>query len=153
LIINQDVFNQAFVVVVPSVVNADSNMSDEVSCMVDDTEISSAVSSSKAGRSRQGRFASSGVDDLQKKLLKSEQAKSTSRKTRSSFAVWISAGNTCCLGRGHGCSTVNYSVVRYKVQDRSGTAICCKQFTSQVLGATLKWNRANSTLIPLLHDV
>ncbi|KIM73980.1 hypothetical protein PILCRDRAFT_92808 [Piloderma croceum F 1598] len=73
--------HRAFVVI-SSVVNADSDMSDEVSSMVDDTETSSiASSSSKAGRSWQGGVVSSGAD-LRKKLLKSEQAKSTGRKTR-----------------------------------------------------------------------
>jgi paired amphipathic helix protein Sin3a len=63
-------FNQAFVVVIPSAVNADSDMSDEVSSMVDDTQISSiAGSSSKTGRSLQSRVASGG-GDLRKKLLK-----------------------------------------------------------------------------------
>jgi len=87
--IDQEVFNQAFVVVVPSADNADSDMSDEVSSVVDDTEISSvASSSSKAGgsRSRKGGVASSG-GDLRKKLLKSEQAKSTGRKTRAQEAA------------------------------------------------------------------
>ena len=61
--------------------NLDSNMSGNVSSMVDDTEISSVASSRfKAGRSWKGGVASSG-GDLRKKLLKSEQVKSTGCKT------------------------------------------------------------------------
>jgi len=92
--IDQEVFNQAFVTVVvaPSADNADSDVSDEVSSLVDDTEISSVASnSSKAGgggsRSRKGGVSSSGGGDLRKKLLKSEQAKSTCRKTRAQEAA------------------------------------------------------------------
>jgi len=80
--VDQEVFHQAFVVVVPSADNADSDMSDEVSSVVDDTEISSvASSSSKTGgsRSRKGGVASSGGN--LRKRLKSVQAKSTGRKT------------------------------------------------------------------------
>jgi paired amphipathic helix protein Sin3a len=85
--VDQDIFNQAFNAVVPATDNADSDMSDEVSSLIDDTEVSSVVSSnSKAGRSRKGGATSSG-GDLRKKLLKSEQAKSTGRKTRAQEAA------------------------------------------------------------------
>ena len=96
--IDQEAFNQAFVVVVvgPSAAdNVDSDMSDDVSSVVDDTEISSVASSSSkagggsggSGRGRKGGVASGGGGDLRKKLLKSEQAKSTGRKTRAQEAA------------------------------------------------------------------
>jgi paired amphipathic helix protein Sin3a len=63
-VVDQNVFNQAFVVVVaPSAKNAGSNISDEVSSVIDDTEISSVASSiSQAGKSREGGVGSSGGD-------------------------------------------------------------------------------------------
>ena len=88
--IDIEAFCQAFVPVVPSADNADSDMSDEVNSVIDDTEISSVASSSKAGRSRKGGVTSGG-GDLRKKLLKSEQAKSTGRKTRAQEAASPSA--------------------------------------------------------------
>ncbi|KAF7330400.1 Histone deacetylase complex, SIN3 component [Mycena venus] len=76
-------FNAAFVVVQET---ADSELSDDASVM-DDVEVSSVGSgSSRAGaKSRKnGPAAASaaGSGDLRKKLLKSEQAKSSNRKTR-----------------------------------------------------------------------
>jgi paired amphipathic helix protein Sin3a len=72
-------FNSTFVSVQETV---DSEMSEDVESVVDDGEASSvASSSSRAGRSHRKGGATSG-GDLRKKLLKSEQAKSTSRKTR-----------------------------------------------------------------------
>ncbi|KAH7909888.1 hypothetical protein BJ138DRAFT_1154242 [Hygrophoropsis aurantiaca] len=82
--IDVEVFNRAFVVVQENV-GGDGEMNDDVSSAIDDVEMSSVASgsSSKAGsRShRKGGGVSSG-GDLRKKLLKSEQAKSTIRKTR-----------------------------------------------------------------------
>ncbi|KAF7375062.1 Histone deacetylase complex, SIN3 component [Mycena sanguinolenta] len=74
-------FNAAFVVVQET---ADSELSDDASVM-DDVEVSSVGSgSSKAGAKsrRHGTAASAAGSDLRKKLLKSEQAKSSGRKTR-----------------------------------------------------------------------
>jgi paired amphipathic helix protein Sin3a len=78
-------FNSAFVVVQETM---DSDMSDDVASLMDDAEVSSVNSSnSRAARShRKGGGASSG-GDLRKKLLKSEQAKSTNRKTRAQDAA------------------------------------------------------------------
>ncbi|KAJ7674160.1 hypothetical protein B0H17DRAFT_1208186 [Mycena rosella] len=76
-------FNAAFVVVQDTV---DSELSDDLS-VVDDAEVSSVGSSSSrpAGKGRKNGVAAgsagSGSGDLRKKLLKSEQAKSSSRKT------------------------------------------------------------------------
>ena len=74
-------FNSSFVVVQETV---DSEMSDEMGNNADDVEVSSNYSnSSRSARNRKkngGNMSSGG--DLRKKLLKSEQAKSTSRKTR-----------------------------------------------------------------------
>ena len=84
--VDPNTFNQAFTVV-PIAENGDSDMSDEVS-MVDEAETSSvASSSSKAGRSGRKGGVASGGGDLRKKLLKSEQAKSTGRKTRAQEAA------------------------------------------------------------------
>jgi paired amphipathic helix protein Sin3a len=86
--IDTNTFNQAFTVVVPIADNADSEMSDEVGSVIDDAEISSvASSSSKTGRSGRKGGVASGGGDLRKKLLKSEQAKSTGRKTRAQEAA------------------------------------------------------------------
>ncbi|KAJ6513448.1 hypothetical protein C8R45DRAFT_963699, partial [Mycena sanguinolenta] len=74
-------FNAAFVVVQET---ADSELSDDASVM-DDVEVSSVGSgSSRAGTKsrRNGTAASAAGSDLRKKLLKSEQAKSSGRKTR-----------------------------------------------------------------------
>jgi paired amphipathic helix protein Sin3a len=79
-------FNSAFVVVQETV---DSDMSDDLASVQDDTEVASTGSgSSRAGRNGRkcGANLSSG-GDLRKKLLKSEQAKSTSRKTRAQEAA------------------------------------------------------------------
>ncbi|RDB18702.1 Paired amphipathic helix protein pst1 [Hypsizygus marmoreus] len=78
-------FNSSFVIVQEAV---DSDMSDDHSSVVDDAEVSSNASSgSRGGRnSRKGGGLSSG-GDLRKKLLKSEQAKSTNRKTRAQEAA------------------------------------------------------------------
>ncbi|KAJ7475654.1 histone deacetylase complex, SIN3 component [Mycena latifolia] len=76
-------FNAAFVVVQETV---DSELSDDLS-VVDDAEVSSAGSSSSRApaKGRKGgnvtASAGSGSGDLRKKLLKSEQAKSSNRKT------------------------------------------------------------------------
>jgi len=81
--VDQEFFNQVFVMVVPSTDNADNDMSDEVISVVDDTEISSvASSSSKTGgsRSRKGGVASSG------RLLK-RTSWSTGRETRGQEAA------------------------------------------------------------------
>lgn len=79
-------FNSAFVVVQETM---DSDMSDDLASVQDDVEVSSTASgSSRAGRNgrKSGANMSSG-GDLRKKLLKSEQAKSTSRKTRAQDAA------------------------------------------------------------------
>ena len=79
-------FNSAFVVIQETV---DSDMSDDVVSLVDDAEVSSVGSgSSRTGRShRKGGGTASSGGDLRKKLLKSEQAKSTNRKTRAQDAA------------------------------------------------------------------
>jgi paired amphipathic helix protein Sin3a len=74
-------FNSAFVV-------QETNESDGSDDVADDAEVSSVVSSSSRGRGRRvagNNMSSSG--DLRKKLLKSEQAKSTGRKTRAQEAA------------------------------------------------------------------
>ncbi|KAJ7127188.1 hypothetical protein C8R44DRAFT_733814 [Mycena epipterygia] len=77
-------FNAAFVVVQETI---DSELSDDLS-VVDDAEISSVGSGSSraGGKGRKNgtvaTAAGSGSGDLRKKLLKSEQAKSSNRKTR-----------------------------------------------------------------------
>jgi paired amphipathic helix protein Sin3a len=79
-------FNSAFVVVQETM---DSDMSDDLASVQDDMEVSSVASgSSRAGRNgrKNGANMSSG-GDLRKKLLKSEQAKSTNRKTRAQEAA------------------------------------------------------------------
>lgn len=78
-------FNAAFVVVQDT---ADSDMSDvDASSANDDAEVSSLASSSKPGKGRKSGPTASSGGDLRKKLLKSEQAKSTSRKTRAQDAA------------------------------------------------------------------
>lgn len=81
LVLDYEAFNRAFVV--QEVVDGEGG--DDTSSVADDVETASAVSgsSSRTGgnRGRKAGGASSG-GDLRKKLLKSEQAKSTSRKTR-----------------------------------------------------------------------
>lgn len=73
-------FNTAFLV-------HETNESDGSDDIADDAEVSSVASSSRnGGRSRRGGNVSNG-GDLRKKLLKSEQAKSTSRKTRAQEAA------------------------------------------------------------------
>jgi paired amphipathic helix protein Sin3a len=76
-------FNSAFVAAQETV---DSEISDDVDSIVDDVEVSSNASgSSRVGKShRKGGGAAGG--DLRKRLLKSEQAKSTGRKTRAQDA-------------------------------------------------------------------
>ncbi|KXN85581.1 Paired amphipathic helix protein pst1 [Leucoagaricus sp. SymC.cos] len=74
-------FNSAFVV-------QETNESDGSDDVADDAEASSVASSGRGGRGRRGagnNMSSGG--DLRKKLLKSEQAKSTSRKTRAQEAA------------------------------------------------------------------
>ncbi|KAJ7494566.1 histone deacetylase complex, SIN3 component [Mycena galericulata] len=76
-------FNAAFVVVQET---TDSELSDDLS-VAEDAEISSVGSGSSraGGKSRKNAVtasAGSGSGDLRKKLLKSEQAKSSNRKTR-----------------------------------------------------------------------
>ncbi|KAJ6607345.1 hypothetical protein B0H10DRAFT_2071870 [Mycena sp. CBHHK59/15] len=85
-------FNAAFVVVQETV---DSELSDDLS-VVDDAEISSVGSGSSrtGGKSRKNGAAAvsavSGGGDLRKKLLKSEQAKLSSRKTRNNGSPSVS---------------------------------------------------------------
>ncbi|KII91290.1 hypothetical protein PLICRDRAFT_105502 [Plicaturopsis crispa FD-325 SS-3] len=75
-------FNSAFVATQDI---ADSEASDDVGSIADEIDVSSlASSSSKAGRSHK---KGGGAGDLRKKLLKSEQAKSTIRKTRAQEAA------------------------------------------------------------------
>ena len=80
-VLDHEAFNRAFVV--QEVIDGEGG--DDASSIADDVETASAVSgsSSRTGgnRGRKPGGASSG-GDLRKKLLKSEQAKSTSRKTR-----------------------------------------------------------------------
>ena len=80
-IVDPVTFNTTFVV-------QETNESDGSDDVVDDAEASSAASNSRSvkGRRGAGNTASSG-GDLRKKLLKSEQAKSTSRKTRAQEAA------------------------------------------------------------------
>ncbi|KAF9445685.1 hypothetical protein P691DRAFT_805298 [Macrolepiota fuliginosa MF-IS2] len=74
-------FNSAFIV-------QETNESDGSDDVADDAEMSSvATSSSRGGRGRRGGNNMSSGGDLRKKLLKSEQAKSTSRKTRAQEAA------------------------------------------------------------------
>lgn len=91
--LDTDTFNQAFSVVVNGLDNnADSDVSDDMGSVGDDAENSSVASSgSKNGRSSHRKGVVSGGGDLRKKLLKSEQAKSTSRKTRAQEAASPSA--------------------------------------------------------------
>jgi paired amphipathic helix protein Sin3a len=78
-------FNSAFIVVQETV---DSDMSDDLASVVDDAEISSTGSgSSRGGRNGRKAVNVSSGGDLRKKLLKSEQAKSTNRKTRAQEAA------------------------------------------------------------------
>ncbi|KAJ7274574.1 hypothetical protein B0H12DRAFT_1089258, partial [Mycena haematopus] len=82
-------FNAAFVVVHEA---ADSELSDDASVM-DDVEVSSVGSgSSRAGAKnrKNGAAASAAGSDLRKKLLKSEQAKSSNRKTRNNGSPSVS---------------------------------------------------------------
>lgn len=72
-------FNSAFVV-------QETNESDGSDEIADDAETSSVASGSRGGRGRRGGNMSSG-GDLRKKLLKSEQAKLTGRKTRAQEAA------------------------------------------------------------------
>ncbi|KAF8122876.1 hypothetical protein EV363DRAFT_1552445, partial [Boletus edulis] len=80
-VLDHEAFNRTFVV--QEVVDGEGG--DDASSVADDVETASAVSgsSSRTGgnRGRKAGGTSSG-GDLRKKLLKSEQAKSTSRKTR-----------------------------------------------------------------------
>jgi len=80
-VLDHEAFNRAFVV--QEVVDGEGG--DDANSVADDVETASAVSgnSSRAGgnRGRKAAGASSG-GDLRKKLLKSEQAKSTIRKSR-----------------------------------------------------------------------
>ncbi|KZT20179.1 hypothetical protein NEOLEDRAFT_1182706 [Neolentinus lepideus HHB14362 ss-1] len=72
-------FNAAFVARREMV---DSETSDEVASIIDEAEVIS-VSSSSSRNGRNGRKTGGGhAGDLRKKLLKSEQAKSTTRRTR-----------------------------------------------------------------------
>ena len=72
-------FNSAFVMAQDP---ANSDISDDVGSVGDDAELSSVASGSKTGRSHRKGGAGSSGGDLRKKLLKSEQAKSSGRKTR-----------------------------------------------------------------------
>jgi paired amphipathic helix protein Sin3a len=71
-------FNSAFVMAQEI---ASSDISDDVGSVGDDVEVSSIASGPKTGRAHRKGATSSG-GDLRKKLLKSEQAKSSGRKTR-----------------------------------------------------------------------
>ena len=85
--VDTEVFNQAFTAIAILDQNGDSDASDEVGS-VDDAEISSLASGgSKTNRSGHRKGVASGGGDLRKKLLKSEQAKSTGRKTRAQEAA------------------------------------------------------------------
>ncbi|KAF8880058.1 histone deacetylase complex, SIN3 component [Infundibulicybe gibba] len=79
-------FNAAFVVVQETL---ESDLSDDVGSVVDDAELSSTGSGgSRSGRNnRKAASTLSSGGDLRKKLLKSEQAKSTNRKTRAQEAA------------------------------------------------------------------
>lgn len=79
-------FNSSFVVVQETV---DSDMSDDLASVADDIDVSSNTSgNSRSGRNgRKGAANISSGGDLRKKLLKSEQAKSTNRKTRAQEAA------------------------------------------------------------------
>ncbi|KAK0215615.1 histone deacetylase complex, SIN3 component [Armillaria fumosa] len=77
-VVDPVVFNNAFQVVQETV---DSDVSD-----ASDAEVSSAGSSKGSGKGRQGGVGKA-AGDLRKKLLKSEQAKSTIRKTRAQEAA------------------------------------------------------------------
>lgn len=81
-------FNQAFTAVIVDN-NLDSDISgDDIGSIADETEISSTASGgSRNGRSGRKNGVASGGGDLRKKLLKSEQAKSTGRKTRAQEAA------------------------------------------------------------------
>lgn len=74
-------FNSAFIVVQET---PESDLSDaDAASNVDDAEVSSnGTSSPRTGRGRKPANGLSSGSDLRKKLLKSEQAKSTNRKTR-----------------------------------------------------------------------
>ncbi|KIK06012.1 hypothetical protein K443DRAFT_674585 [Laccaria amethystina LaAM-08-1] len=78
-------FNSAFVVVQET---PESDLSDvDAASNVDDAEVSSSgTSSPRTGRGRKPANGLSSGSDLRKKLLKSEQAKSTNRKTRAQEA-------------------------------------------------------------------
>lgn len=77
-VVDPVVFNNAFQVVQETV---DSDVSD-----ASDAEVSSVGSSKGSGKGRQGGVGKA-AGDLRKKLLKSEQAKSTIRKTRAQEAA------------------------------------------------------------------
>ncbi|KAH0834686.1 hypothetical protein J3R83DRAFT_10212 [Lanmaoa asiatica] len=80
LVLDHEAFNRAFVV--QEVVDVEGG--DDASSVADDVETASVVSgsSSRTGGNRGRKAGGSSSGDLRKKLLKSEQAKSTSRKTR-----------------------------------------------------------------------
>jgi paired amphipathic helix protein Sin3a len=83
-VLDQDTFHRAFVLGEGA---GEAELGDDV----DDAETSSVASNSGSGaRRRKGAGVSSG-GDLRKKLLKSEQAKSTGRKTRAQEAASPSA--------------------------------------------------------------
>lgn len=86
--VDTELFNQAFAVVAIADQNGDSDASDEVGSVMDDADISSLASGgSKTNRGSHRKGVASGGGDLRKKLLKSEQAKSTGRKTRAQEAA------------------------------------------------------------------
>jgi paired amphipathic helix protein Sin3a len=80
-------FNAEFAILQDSTANLDSDASDDVGSVADDVEMSSVVSGSSRGGGRSHRKGASSGGDLRKKLLKSEQAKSTGRKTRAQDAA------------------------------------------------------------------
>ncbi|KAF5380136.1 hypothetical protein D9615_006181 [Tricholomella constricta] len=77
-------FNSCFTVVQETF---DSDMSDDLGSIADDVEVSSVASGSSRRNHRKNGNAISSSGDLRKKLLKSEQAKSTNRKTRAQEAA------------------------------------------------------------------
>jgi paired amphipathic helix protein Sin3a len=80
-------FNAEFAILQDSTANLESDASDDVGSVADDVEVSSVVSGSSRGGGRSHRKGASSGGDLRKKLLKSEQAKSTGRKTRAQDAA------------------------------------------------------------------
>lgn len=81
-------FNSAFVVIQQETL--DSDMSDDGRSNIDDAEVTSAGPNTGRARNRKNGNGISSGGDLRKKLLKSEQAKSTNRKTRAQASPAVS---------------------------------------------------------------